>query len=371
MPLSITDTFDLPSQAPRVQVALEPARSLVHSLLLLTEGHHLAGFSDWVVETLAVMTPEERKTNNLVLLGLHYAVMPTESWSSFPAYIDHLAALPPEELRDKMLAAYERSSYNPGAAEKMIDLQTALRSPENYLAYLYQRFDPKNVDEQIEREAYHYVMDPPAMQRLIVAHLRGMWERYLAEEWNRVRPTLQSIVQAFRKTSFKGKSLLEVGRLITGQELDAPKWTRIFAEASRAVFVPHPHVGPYVPKCITKEQEIVVFFNAHLPDWLAKDIPELTRTEIAIRLSALADDTRLRILRHLAEHGEQRSQSIMEALDLSQSAASRHLTQLSAGGFLDERRCDGAKCYAINPARVNDTLQAIAGFLLAKERSEA
>jgi DNA-binding transcriptional ArsR family regulator len=54
----------------------------------------------------------------------------------------------------------------------------------------------------------------------------------------------------------------------------------------------------------------------------------------------------------------------METLDLSQSASSRHLKQLSATGFLSERRCNGAKCYKLNAERLDDTLQAVSVFLL-------
>lgn len=370
MPLSINDAFDLPYAAPRIQVALEPARSAVHSLLLLAKDHHLAGVSDWVIDTQAAMSQEEKKNSNLVMIGLHYVVLPMESWNSFVTYIDYLASVAPEALRDKMLNVYERTFLGQQPSEEMIDLKTALRSPEDYVAYLRQHFSPESVNEEIEREAYRYVVDPPALQQLVVGHLRHMWDRYLAEEWERVRPTLQSIVRAFGKADYTGMSFLEAGRLITGQELDEKKWAPYFAGANRVVFIPHPHVGPYIPKCYAKNQEVAVFFNAHLPDWMAKDTPDLTRTEIAIRLSALADDTRLRILRYLSEHGEQRSQAVMDALDLSQSAASRHLTQLSASGFLNERRCDGAKCYAVSPERVNDTLQSIANFLMVSERNK-
>ena len=59
-----------------------------------------------------------------------------------------------------------------------------------------------------------------------------------------------------------------------------------------------------------------------------------------------------------------RSQAIMRRLKLSQSAASRHLKQLSASGFLIERRCEGAKCYAINYDRLEATLGAVSAFLL-------
>ena len=45
----------------------------------------------------------------------------------------------------------------------------------------------------------------------------------------------------------------------------------------------------------------------------------------------------------------------MQGLDLSQSAASRHLKQLSATGYLLERRFSGAKCYKLNPQRIRDT----------------
>ncbi len=371
MPLSIYETFDLPNETPRIQVALEPARSAINSLMLLAKGTHLAGISDWVIDTQMAMSQDERKTNDLVMIGLHFVVLPMETWNSFPAYIDHLASVSPEVLRDKMLEVYEQTFRNPQQVGGWIELQTALRTPEDYIAYLHQHFPPSHVDEEIEREAYHYVVDPPALQRLVVDHLQHMWERYLAREWERMRPTLQSIVRAFRKTDFQEKSFMEVARFITGQELDEQKWGPVFASASRAIFIPHPHVGPYMPKMFVKNQEVIIFFNPRLPNWLSTDTPELTRAEIAIRLSALADDTRLRILRYLAEHGEQRSQGIMDALDLSQSAASRHLTQLSAGGFLNERRCDGAKCYALNPERLNDTLQAIASFLLVQERNPA
>lgn len=366
MPLSISDTFDLPYYAPPVRVVLEPTRICIQSLLMLTKGHNLSSAADWVVNTLEAMTPEEQKTNSLVLLGLHYVVAPQETWISFPAYINHLGQMAPEGLRDKMLAVYEGMQCSIQTGERTIDRKEALASPEAYLAFLRQRFSPESIDENIERLAYQYVIDPPALQRLVVDHLSGMWEKYLDAEWERVRPMLEQVVQAFRKVDLKGKSYLEAARLITGQDLDAEKWEAAFARAKRVLFVPHPHVGPYIPKQACGEGDLVVFFSARLPDWTVKDTPDLTRTEIFIRTSALADDTRLRILRHIAESGEQRSQEIMEALDLSQSAASRHLTQLSTAGFLNERRCEGAKCYALNPERITNTLQAIANYLLVE-----
>jgi DNA-binding transcriptional ArsR family regulator len=108
-----------------------------------------------------------------------------------------------------------------------------------------------------------------------------------------------------------------------------------------------------------------IMFGARLPEGTEVDAPDLSRAEIAVRLNALADDTRLRILKYIADHGEQSSKEIMDTLDLSQSATSRHLRQLNATGYLTARRVESAKYFDINPERIESTLQAIAAFLLS------
>jgi DNA-binding transcriptional ArsR family regulator len=109
---------------------------------------------------------------------------------------------------------------------------------------------------------------------------------------------------------------------------------------------------------------IRIVFGARLPEGADLHAPDLSRAEILVRLSALADDNRLSILKLVADEGELRSQDIINRLDLSQSAASRHLTQLSATGYLIERRCNGAKCYNINTDRLENTLRAVSTFLI-------
>ena len=92
--------------------------------------------------------------------------------------------------------------------------------------------------------------------------------------------------------------------------------------------------------------------------------PELDRAEIVARISALADDTRLQMLQMIAENGEMRSQEIMEAIGLSQPSVSRYLSQLTAAGYLQERRANGGKVYILNRDRIEKTLKAVSAFLL-------
>jgi ArsR family transcriptional regulator len=85
-----------------------------------------------------------------------------------------------------------------------------------------------------------------------------------------------------------------------------------------------------------------------------------------VRLSALADDTRLQILDLLAVEGELRAQDIIDRLGISQSSASRHLSQLAATGYLHVHRCEGAKCYSLKRERIDDTLGDLKRYLGAR-----
>jgi DNA-binding transcriptional ArsR family regulator len=376
MPLSLQDLVDLNEPEGTIRISLEEARSAVHSLLLLVKGANHPGVADWVTSTRQAMSRAERKANELVVMGLHYAILPAESWHSFPAYIDHLAAMDSVALRDKMLVVYETMPCEEALSKindqrELIDLPTALTSADFYLTYLRQRFAPENVDELIERSAYELVSNPVELQRVVVEHLRFMWQKFLSAEYQRARPVLQQAVRALMQTNMKGLSMADAARLATGQDLNDEKWEKSFSAARRLVLVPHPHTGPYTMKLMGKDSTLFLFIGAHLPAGSTYYAPDLTRSEILVRLSALTDDTRLQILHLIAVNGELRSQEIIDELELSQSAASRHLTQLTAAGYLKERRCDGAKCYSLNIERVSDTLQAVAGFLKLDERSLA
>jgi len=370
MPLQ--DFIEIPDAAP-VTVALEPVQNAIHSLVLLTKAEHISGLSDWVTGTASALTPRERKRHKLVTIGFHFAIPPEQSWSSFPAYVDHLATRNPQALCDKMLATYakippltdrenqvwydEPHPTDPGAILKDVD---------SYLNFLRERFELDRSDLELEAQAYSYVVDPPAMQDLIVSHLRKMWDEYLAPEWERVAPMLQDAVKAFQQIDLSNMSKFEAAQLIAGQELEREKWERKLERAEKVIFVPSAHVGPYVGKLWAGGDTLWMLFGARLPEGVPFQAPDLSRAEIVVHLSALADDSRLRILKLISENGELSSQEIMTSLGLSQSAASRHLKQLSASGYLSERRCNIAKCYQLNPERIENTLQAVSNFLLGK-----
>jgi ArsR family transcriptional regulator len=83
------------------------------------------------------------------------------------------------------------------------------------------------------------------------------------------------------------------------------------------------------------------------------------------RLRALGDDTRLAIVRLLKGHGELGTREIIEELNLSRSAASRHLRQLYASGIVDLRVGEDGirKHYRLSEGLAQDMRSMIAGLL--------
>lgn len=362
------ESLTLPSRA-RISTRLEPVLNVLHSLLLLTKVEDVSGFGDWVIRTAQAMTPGERRLNNLVMIGFHHAVMPQRSWESFPAYLKHLQATSPVALRDKMLDHYARKPWW-GKTDSIgmvpaLDKRAALKSADAYLDFLRQIFGAEKVDVDIETQAFKYVSNPPAMKKLIVTHLRTMWKKYLAPEWDRVTPMLQDAVKAFALGDFSKMSRPDAYRWVTGHDLDDDKWKKPFEEAEQIVFVPSAHVGPYTGR-FQVGSTLWIIFGARVPEGAKAVAPSLNRADVLVRLSALTDDSRLRILKYIAEQGEVRSQDIIQTLGSSQPAVSRHLMQLVATGYLSERRCEGAKCYALNRARIEETLHALSAFLLGR-----
>lgn len=344
-------------------VGLEPAHNLLNSLMLLTKADKLSGLDPWITRTAAALTEEQRHKNHLVLHGFYYALIPERRYPDFLSYVDDLAAQEPEALRDRVLDAYFHLPPKESSAALPDEKTAVLADKETYLHFLLDRFPVETIDAALESEAYTYMVDPPAMQALIVSHLREMWEAVLLPEWRRVTPMLQSAVEAFRRVDLGGMPNMEAVRTVTGQDME-DCWDDSLEKAERIVFIPSAHVGPYLGR-FKSNGTLWLVFGARLPEGTSVVSPDLSRAEILVRLGALADDNRLRILKLVAEEGELSSKDIMLRLELSQSAASRHLTQLSATGYLLERRCEGAKCYALNGERIQDTLRAVSAFLEA------
>jgi DNA-binding transcriptional ArsR family regulator len=346
-------------------VSIEPVRNAIASMMLVVWEHVDPVAGTWLDRTRAALSPQELAQHKLVIIGFFHAILPDRTWASFPEYLDALENSDPALLRDRMLEQYGRIciACEESARDINPDWPEILKSVDAYLDFLTERFGEDLIEKELETKAYQYVIDPPAMKNLIVNHLRWFWKTHLASEWTRVEALVQGSVNAFQSSALDHMDRLEAARYITGQDLDGDTWSPALEKAEQVIFIPNPHIGPYVTKILFGTSMGVVF-GARQPEDVSERIPELDRADIAARMSAISDDTRLRILQMISEKGELRSQDIMAEIELSQPSISRYLTQLSATGYLQERRVNGAKAYALNSDRIEKTLNAVKKFLL-------
>jgi DNA-binding transcriptional ArsR family regulator len=362
MPLPAT--IEQPTrEAYRIQ--LDPVPNAIASMMLVANNEEMPGIGVWVAQARAKLSADELFKHRLVVIGFFFTFQPDREWNSYPAYLNALEKIDPFVMRDKMLNTYANicKEYNKEPASKEVDWDHVLSSVDNYIAFLKKGFSDEHVEVDVETKAYDYVLDPPAMKSLVVEHLRWFWNEYLSAEWARTEPILKDSVKAFKNANLEKMSRLELARYITGQDLDESIWEKMLEDAKYITYIPNAHIGPYIHK-MHYGNTLKIVYGARQPEDSSIRIPELDRADIVTRMSALADNTRLHILQMITEAGELRSQDVMDEVGMSQPSVSRYLTQLTATGYLLERRVNGSKVYALNRDRIEKTLKAVQKFLL-------
>jgi DNA-binding transcriptional ArsR family regulator len=354
--------FIAPTKTTTVTFDLAPAYNVLSSLVLLEE--QLPGFSDWVRQTASGLSEEVLLTNQLVAsaASLFFDHKP---WPSFPAFIDHLESLDSNEMRDREVekilqkgASYLEDDSNLPTAEEL------LADRERYLAFIEEVLSCKEYpfDRVRSEKDYALLIDPPARKELMISHLRNMWEDILAEEWENNLPMLRECAQAFEALDLRGMSIFESIQHVVDREVP-DEWVDEFEGLENIILIPSPHIGPYLLMISKSETTARIIFGARMPKGTLIQSPALNRSELVARMSALANDTRLTILHLLSQEGELGSQDIISRLDLSQSAASRHLQHLKVTGYIIEQRKEGGKVFRLNSSRINDIFQALQDFL--------
>ena len=348
----------------KVTFSLEPAYNVIGSLSLLDMAADFSGLGEWVYQTTRALSPEQLHTNQLVLHDA-YVHLADASWPSFPEWVDDLAARDATTMRDRALQVWLTGVSKvvdgeiPTPSELLADRAAYLSLVENF-------FRPKgqNYDRSFWEEMHGLLNDPPTRQNLIVTHLRTMWDEVLASEWEHNLPMLNESIAAFESLGLGGltaeEALIRVALRTQIPDKECMSW---MADIKHIIFIPSAHNGPYIVRLSSLDDDVErIMFGARIPEGVSVHVPALSRSELLMRLNALADDTRLRILELLGEKGEMGTPDIKAQLELSQSAASRHLEHLTATGYLIARRHQGTNLYQLNPDRIGHTFEALKEF---------
>jgi DNA-binding transcriptional ArsR family regulator len=357
--------YILAPQVVSVNFALDPIFVQAESLSLLNELDYLSGVGEWVQQTYNAMTLQQRNDNLMAFYAAGYflfgMIKSPHKHDGLVSYMDWLAQQNPEWLVEQVRQAY-RHKFEGGKVGAGIDNFDRIWRERDVFVQFMQSLCEDEHREDVWNEAFDLMQQPPVFVERIRRHVHTMWEQYLELEWTRGLPLIQESIAAFQRMSFGQMTLYEVVRTVTGRDMRG-KFDDYEAQTEHVIFVPAlPHIGPYISK-LPDGHTLKLAFSARLPRGAQTTSSALSRSEVLIRMNALADDTRLRILEMLTMHDELCAQDIIEALGLSQSSVSRHLSQLAATGFLIERRRDVNKCYSLNVDRVVDTVRALTNFL--------
>jgi DNA-binding MarR family transcriptional regulator len=359
------------------QVELDTAHTILNSMALLNLPEGRTDLHPWVARAAGALGPERRRLNRLVFAALRDALTPDRAWPSFPAYLEHLSTQNPYALRDRLLGRLAgpastapswpddtRSAITQLVAARAVSAaalpppQAELLADAHTFAARVAALHPPADDSALLHEAHALLADPPAMHDLIVAHLDHVWEAALAAGWPEAQRALQRQVHVFEQRLDPEASATETFRMFTGRQ--APGAAQLpDADIERIILTPSPHNGRAVTTWYG-DATLRLFFGAP-PNFgaLLRSSP-IGAAELRVRLAALADDTRLRILELLAQHYELHAQELIARLDLSQSSVSRHLKQLIGAGYLFERRGEGAsKVYSLGAIELDRTTRAL------------
>lgn len=343
---------------------VEQASMLLNSLHLMVMAEFSSGLDQWIYDVWQSFSESERIQHQLAMEASHDEYFPFQPDSKFLDYVEFLRAIDPEKMAHSVVAWMDRYETLPSPAEALKDEETYV---EVMRGWYEAKKDHKGVifHDELWHKMYHLLMNPVQLRDTTVEHLTMMWERFLEPEWKRRKPLLEETVRVYSEMDYAGLSPYELIEAVTGRDMRGSGMISEIIESSTAiVFVPSPHVGPYIGFSHDNQVEARLFFGARLPKGSTAKSSALSRSELLVRLNALADDTRLRMIELLIEHQELCAQDFINLLDLSQSSASRHLRQLTASGYLQERRKEVAKCYSLNADRIEDTITALRLFLV-------
>lgn len=355
-----------------VQFEVFPVLNILQSMRQINDLDRLSGMGDWITQLAAALSPEMKADNTQVfdfLFPVTYRMdRAPEPAMTFPEYIQRFDDLTPQAAQSQVIDMIMQMPQHvpdywrdqpPFTAEMLMNDWETFRRVVNHMM----ECDEGDTQGAAEvQRLYELLHAPETITPLVKAHLTRLWEAHAAAEWSRVLPMVQESVTAYRQVGIGEMTLIEAIRAVTGRDFAGKIENEKVKGVTRAVFIPNAHLGPYV-SVFPREQMGYVLFGARLPRDSRIQSPELSRSELLVRLNALADDVRLRILELLTQHDELCAQEIIERLNLSQSSVSRHLSQLSATGYVIERRREVSKCYSLNPDRVRDTARALTTFL--------
>ena len=347
----------LPAEAlEHIAFAVSPLHECVLSLHVLLGPKHHALHHDWV-RRMRALDPALRR--EIETLGFVYR------WT-----LPDLGLLTPDGAQptfDQELAALR--ALSPGLARAGLGRPLHDHGGEGDRAFEQPGVRAAMIERAGGPAALLYD-DPSAFAERFAAMLERYWESAFAAEWERIEPLLaRSIVESGRVLAAAGIWPV-LGRLPARcradpdrRELliDVPHEHSLEAGADNPlVLSPSVFVWPHLLVGCDPPWPLSLVYAA--PDLAREAAPRIPPAELLRVLRAVADDTRLRILRLIAER-PRTTQELGPLVGLSRAGLSKSLVRLAEAGLVEPRREGYYVVYSLAPDRLDALAEALRQFL--------
>ncbi|MEU0189229.1 DUF5937 family protein [Streptomyces afghaniensis] len=364
----MTIVFRVPaSGAERVGFAYSSAMEAVLSLHVLVEPKHHPVQHGWV-RAMRKLSPALKRE----IEAFSYAVRsyfpeflfprPTGGLADFGSELAGLRTADPEMVRLEF--AVPLLSPWPGGGGEGRDPQ-ALREP-NVRALLRERV----TRESDEAMAAMLLDDPRALLERFLSMLERYWREAFEEEWARIEPELAAgVSEAGHQIEQRG--LYGMLRGLWPEVRSDRQAERFWLERPHdhevaigpddtLLLAPSAYVWPHVRVNCDGPWPLGLVFPVSS---IAREArPRIPPARLVGMLRALADDTRLRALRLIAERPRS-TQELAPLVGVSEAALSKHLRVLAEAGLLERRREGYYVLYRLLPGPVAGLAPSLESFL--------
>lgn len=369
--------MELIAISPKVNVHFRV--TLLHDLLtiigLLPNAERFEGLSDWLRHMATHMDAKDhtilRPVHMLVIFAtgmqahLIDSIPPqSEADTNFDALYTHLQGLNVNELHQATLKAFEEQLVRMDVIPK----ETRLPNDVSRLSKLVDKMQQAREEQwqappaPMNSQAFaQLLLDPQAIHRHLLEAIQHAWIRFYAEHAAADLP--QKIAAAdYHAAQNYAHDVATIFRAVSGRT-PTPWLSENAARFKQIELIPCCHLGTYVTLFALGER-LWIGFNANLVPAVSGDSigTPLPIINLYPAMKALADEARLKIVAFLAQQGESNVGEIADAMHLTQSTASRHLSLLAKTDILQMRRDGAMRYYKINPPALYEIAHSLTGL---------
>jgi DNA-binding transcriptional ArsR family regulator len=370
----MTITFRIPaSGAELVGFSYSPSMEAVLSLHVLVEPKHHPVQHAWV-RAMRRLSPALKREIDVFSFAFRsyfpefFFPSPTGELLGFEDELRRLRSVDPELVRLEFAVALGGQPLGGGSGRN----PAALNEPE-----VRRRLDEQAEAAGDQRLARLLLDEPASLLERFLTMLERYWEEAFSHEWQRIEPGLaESVAEAGCQIAEHG--LYSLFRGLWPEVRSEPETGRVWLERphdhdveitpeKQLVLAPSAYVWPHVRvNCDGPWPLGLVFPASSIVREARPRIPPARLTGI---LRALADDTRLRTLRLIAEQPRS-TQELAPLVGITEAGLSKQLRLLSEAGLVERRREGYYVLYRLVPEQVAALAPSLEAFLHASDPTD-